>query len=138
MLEISNQLCIPDEEIEMISIRAQGAGGQNVNKVNSKIELRFNIDASALLSEEEKIRIREKLKNRINNDGELVIVSQSERSQLQNREKALERFYVLIEKALRPEKPRKETKPTIESRLKRLEEKRFRSEKKANRKPPEI
>lgn len=113
--------------------RSSGAGGQNVNKVNTKVELRFDVSGSELLSEEEKNILRDKLANKINENGELIIVSQSERSQLKNKEKVIEKFYILIEKALTPQKKRKATKPTKASREKRLEEKRIKSEKKDRR-----
>jgi ribosome-associated protein len=127
-------------ELEFIfsSSRSSGPGGQNVNKVNTKIELRFNIPVSVLLSEEEKILLMEKLKNRIYSEGELIIVSQDDRSQLKNKENAISKFYQLLQHALTPQKKRKPTKPTLASRHRRLENKRRHSEKKQDRKPPEL
>jgi len=127
-------------ELEFVfsASRSSGPGGQNVNKVNTKIELRFNIPASVLLSEEEKILLMEKLKNRINSLGELIIVSQDDRSQLKNKENAISKFYQLLQYALTPQKMRKPSKPSMASRHRRLENKRRLSEKKKDRKPPEI
>jgi ribosome-associated protein len=127
-------------ELEFVfsSSRSSGPGGQNVNKVNTKIELRFNIPASVLLSDVEKELLNEKLKNRINSEGDLIIVSQDERSQLKNKENAISKFYQLLQHALTPQKMRKPTKPSMASRHRRLESKRRLSEKKQDRKPPEL
>lgn len=123
-------------ELVFCTSRSSGPGGQNVNKVNTKVELRFDIPNSGVLSEEEKSIILVKLKSRINNDGILIITSQEERSQLKNKENTIEKFYALIIKALTPVKPRRRTRPTAASKLKRLTEKKKRGEKKSLRKPP--
>ena len=117
---------------------SSGAGGQNVNKVNTKVELRFSITNSQLFTLEEKETLLLKLVNKINNDGELIIVSQTERSQFKNKEKTIEKFYALIEKALTPRKKRKPTKPSAAAKAKRLEAKRIKSEKKVSRKKQKI
>lgn len=122
-------------ELMFSASRSGGPGGQNVNKVSSKIELRFNVMDSYLLSNEEKVTVQVKLANRMNKEGEIVLVSQSERSQLANKEKVIEKFYALISKALTPKKNRKPTKPTKASKEKRLEGKKIISEKKSSRKP---
>jgi ribosome-associated protein len=114
--------------------RSSGPGGQSVNKVSSKVELRFHIMNSTILTEEEKILLLEKLVNRITNDGELVLVSQTERSQLKNKEVVIEKFYRLLKKALTPRKKRKATRPPAKAVEKRLEEKRMRAELKEERK----
>jgi ribosome-associated protein len=114
--------------------RSSGAGGQNVNKVNTKVELRFNIAQSQILSVEEKEILLQKLANKLTETGYLIIVSQTERSQLKNKEKSIAKFYALIEKALTPRKKRKPTKPTKASKAKRLDSKRIISEKKNSRK----
>jgi len=115
------------EEFVFQATRSSGPGGQNVNKVSSKVELRFNIEASACLTDDEKSVILAKLANKINKLGELVIVAQTDRSQLKNKEKAAEKFYLLIEKALTPRKKRLKTGPTRASVERRLESKRVQS-----------
>lgn len=123
-----------ENEFIISASRSSGPGGQNVNKVSTKIELRFNVSDSLLLSDEEKDIISQKLITRINNAGELLIVSQSERTQLQNKASAIEKFYTLVEKALLPVRKRRPTKPSYASKLRRLEHKKLLSKKKANRK----
>ena len=118
--------------------RSSGPGGQNVNKVNTRVELRFSIEKTQFLSSLEKNKIRFKLKNRINLDGELVLVSQVERSQWRNKEVVTEKFFMLIEKVLTPTKKRIKTMPTKSSRLKRLESKKKMSQKKQLRKSPDL
>ena len=118
--------------------RSGGPGGQNVNKVSTKVELRFNIANSVLLSDEEKAIIAVKMINKINKLGELVLVSQTERSQFQNKEKVTEKFYALIIKALTPRKKRHETKPTKGSVERRLESKRVQARIKATRKDVDL
>ena len=114
--------------------RSSGPGGQHVNKVNTRVELRFSVDKSLYFSSIEKSKIRFKLKNRINLEGELVLVSQVERSQWRNKEVVTQKFFVLIENALTPVKKRIKTSPTKSSRLKRLESKKKISQKKQLRK----
>ena len=114
-------------EIIFSTSRSSGPGGQNVNKVNSRIELRFNIPDSEKLSPLEKEILLQKLEGRINSAGDLLIVSQTERSQLGNKKKAAEKFYSLISKALTIRRKRIPTSPTLVSKNKRLEVKRNRS-----------
>ena len=123
-------------ELVFCASRSSGPGGQNVNKVNTKVELRFDVMKSAVLSEEEKSLILIKLKGKINSDGILIITSQEDRSQLKNKETAISKFYTLVSRALTPPKPRRSTKPTAASRLRRLTEKKKTGEKKSLRKPP--
>ena len=115
------------------AVRGSGPGGQNVNKVSSKVELRFHVDASPLLSDEEKARVREKLANKINGEGYLILTAQAERSQLLNKQAVVKKFYHLLQTALRKEKPRKDTKPTAGSVRERLQTKRKAAAKKATR-----
>jgi ribosome-associated protein len=103
--------------------RSGGPGGQNVNKVSTKVELRFNVSLSDILSDIEKETLLKKLKNRINNDGELIIVSQSERTQGKNKKEVEDKFYIIVSKALTIQKSRTATVPTYSSKLNRLEEK---------------
>jgi ribosome-associated protein len=121
-------------ETELLAVRSSGPGGQNVNKVSSKAELRFSVTTSKYLSDDQKQRILIKLKNRINNEGVLVLTSQSERTQRGNRQKVISRFTNLLNKALTPTKKRISTKPTMASQVKRLEMKKKHSEKKQLRK----
>ena len=125
-----------EQELVFSASRSSGPGGQHVNKTSTKIELRFNIPNSVLFTDEEKEILLNKLKNKINSEGELIIVSQESRSQLKNKETALAKFYELIDKALALEKIRKPTKPTKASKEKRLETKRIQSKKKEQRKTP--
>jgi len=122
-----------EQEFEFITSRSGGPGGQHVNKTNSKVELRFNIEKSALLFDEEKERIREKLVRKINKDGILQITAQEERSQIKNKRICIKKFYKLLEDALKKSKKRKKTRPSLKSVLKRLERKKQHSEKKDRR-----
>lgn len=121
------------EEIKFSSSRSSGPGGQNVNKVNTRVELRFNIPDSQCLTEKEKEVLLIFLKNKISGIGELIIVSQSERSQLGNKEAVKTKFFALLAKTLTPAKKRRPTAPTRASKEKRLENKRITSERKSVR-----
>lgn len=120
-------------EVSFYFSRSSGAGGQNVNKVNTKAELRFNIQKSEKLSETEKQIIISKAKSYINNELELIITSQESRSQLENREICIEKFYILIEKCMKPTKKRVKTKRSAASIERRLTEKSKRSNIKTTR-----
>lgn len=120
-------------ELVFSASRSGGAGGQNVNKVNTRVELRFNVMNSAVLSEEEKNLLLVKLAARINLDGDLVMTSQTERTQLGNKEKVTARFFDLVAKSLTLPRKRKPTKPSQASRQKRLDLKKKLSEKKERR-----
>lgn len=120
-------------ELVFTASRSSGAGGQNVNKVNTRMELRFNIAISEKLSVEEKALLLEKLAGRINSEQELMVVSQTERTQSGNKTKATERFFVLMAKALTLQIPRKATKPSKASKQKRLDLKKLISQKKQHR-----
>ena len=123
-----------DVELLFSASRSSGPGGQHVNKVSTRIELRFDVPASLLLQEGEKNVIMSKLASRITKEGILLLVSQTERSQYDNKTKVIEKFYRLLEKALTPVKKRKPTRPTAASKAKRLEVKHIKSEKKVLRK----
>ena len=133
MLQISNNVIIPDSEIEISAIRSQGAGGHNVNKVATAIHLRFDINASSL-PDYYKNRLLKLKDNRITQDGIIIIKSQEYRSQLQNKEDAFNRLKQLIKSAMVIKKKRKPTKPTKNSQKKRVDAKKKRSQVKNNRK----
>ncbi|BAX82514.1 alternative ribosome rescue aminoacyl-tRNA hydrolase ArfB [Labilibaculum antarcticum] len=125
-------------EFEFITSRSSGPGGQNVNKVNSKVELRFAVFESKILTKKEKETIFIKLYHHISNLGILSVTAQTERSQVQNKEVAIKKFYQWIEIALTPVKPRRKTRPTRASKERRLEGKQVQAQKKENRKKPEL
>ena len=126
---------IPDlsAEFQFLTSRSSGPGGQNVNKVNSKVELRFDIQNSSLLTDDQKNILLVKLATKITSEGILSVVSQRDRSQLSNKEDAIEKLYLLIAKTLKPVKPRKNTRPTKGSVERRLTTKRIKAEIKQNR-----
>ena len=119
-----------DGEFEFQMSRSSGPGGQNVNKVNSKVTLVFNIRGSVVLSEEEKSELLVKLANKLDSEGNLQIQSQEKRSQLQNKEIAIAKFYEVISKAFQKRKIRKASKPSKSAVEQRLKEKKVQSEKK--------
>jgi len=125
-------------EAEFSASRSSGPGGQSVNKVNTKVELRLDIQKSILLSDKEKGRVYKKLCNRINNKGVLIITAQSERSQIGNKDKASKKLNQLIEKALIVEKRRIATRVPRSVIRKRLKNKKRTSDSKKTRKTPEV
>ncbi len=132
MLEISNHVFIPDNEIDISAIRAQGAGGQNVNKVSSAIHLRFDINASSLpeLYKQRLLSLRDK---RITKEGVIIIKAQTFRTQEKNRTDAFERLIEIIKQVTVINKVRRATKPTRGSKRRRMDNKARRSKTKALR-----
>ncbi|MEW2920563.1 alternative ribosome rescue aminoacyl-tRNA hydrolase ArfB [Muricauda sp. ANG21] len=125
-------------ELQFKAVRSSGAGGQNVNKVSSKVELSFDVPASEGLSDVEKERLLQKLRTRLTNDGVLILQCDEARSQHKNKDLVIKRFFEVLRKALTVPKKRKPTKPTKSSIEKRLNTKKKAAEKKANRKPPDV
>jgi ribosome-associated protein len=137
MLIVSRSLRIPESELEERFVRSSGPGGQNVNKVATAVQLRFDVFRSPALSEEVRERLLKKEKNRITVDGILIIEARRYRTQERNRQDARERLVKAIRNAVLPPKPRKATRPTRAANLKRLEDKRRRSEQKRQRREHE-
>jgi ribosome-associated protein len=122
-LEVPPDIIIPDSELSLAFVRASGPGGQNVNKVASAVQLRFNLDASAALDERVKNRLRVLAGRRLTDEGSILIIARNHRTQEQNRREAFERLSDLIGRALIAPKVRKSTKPTRAARERRLEHK---------------
>jgi ribosome-associated protein len=120
-LEVSASVVIPDSDLSFAFVRASGPGGQNVNKVSSAVQLRFDMAGSGALSDAVKNRLRVLAGRRSTDDGAILIIARNQRSQDQNRREALERLADLIRRALVVPKTRKATKPTKASRERRLD-----------------
>jgi len=123
LIEITPDIRIGDHELEFSFDRSSGPGGQNVNKVNTRVTLQFNLGKSLSLSNAQKTRIRKSLGSRVNQEGVLRISSSKERTQLANRRAAVNRLTELMKQAFQTPKPRTATRPTAASKRKRLDEK---------------
>lgn len=133
-LVISPTLIVPAAELEWVAVRSSGPGGQNVNKVSTKVELRFDLEGSVVLPESVRARLRAIARTRLDAEGKIVIASQLTRSQERNLEDAREKLAELIRQALTPPKKRRPTKPTRGAKERRLKAKRELSDKKRSRK----
>jgi ribosome-associated protein len=138
MLEISSSVSLNEDEFQIDFIRASGPGGQNVNKVSTAAQLRFDIRSSPSLEPEVKERLIKLAGSRVTDDGVLIIEAKRYRTQEQNRFDAVQRLTTLVQKALEKPKTRRKTRPTLASKQRRLEAKRQRGEKKRWRGRPAV
>lgn len=134
MLQITDNIALNEGELDYQYILSSGPGGQNVNKVATAVQLRFNVATSESLPEDVRQRLLTMARTRINKEGELIISARRFRSQERNRQDATERLLELIRKAAFKPKPRKKRKPSLAAKKRRLEEKRKRADKKQRRK----
>ena len=132
-LVINDKVQVPLSELVYTASRSSGPGGQHVNTTDSRIQIRWNVLETAALTEPERARVRKKLASRLTESGDLILASDTHRSQRRNREEVTERLAAMLREALIPPKPRKKTKPTRASREKRLDEKRKKSRTKKDR-----
>jgi len=136
MLVINDRIAIPLRELKFRYSRSRGPGGQNVNKVNSKVMLRWPVRAGETMPDDVCQRIQDVYHRRINRNGELVLTSSRFRDQSRNVADCLEKLRALVEKVANPPRPRRPTRPTRASIQRRRKKKQHRSEKKSRRKPP--
>lgn len=129
---------ILQQELNFKAIKSSGPGGQHVNKTASKVVAQFDVNSSHALNEEEKALLLTRLSSRLSKEGNLIMESSSTRSQYKNKELVVERLLEVVTEALKKQKFRKKTKPSKASKLKRLREKKIRSEKKDQRQKPEL
>jgi ribosome-associated protein len=128
-LDLGNGIVVPAEQLRAVTSRSGGPGGQNVNKVETRVTIEVDVDALPL-SDDRKARVRERLASRINREGVLRVTAQAARSQLANRDHALDRMEELLREALAEAKPRRKTRVSREAKRKRVEEKKKLGEKK--------
>lgn len=135
MIQVTHNISIDESEIQEEFIRSSGPGGQNVNKVATAVQLRFDVANSTSLPDDVRQRLISLARSRITEDGVLIINAQRFRTQRRNRQDAMERFVELIRKAAREPKIRRKTRPTLASKMQRLETKQRRSRTKRLRQP---
>lgn len=136
MIRITRTFAIPEREVEEKFIQSSGPGGQNVNKVATAVQLRFDINASNTLTNPIKKRLHQVARNKITRDGILIVEASNHRTQDRNRKAARRKFAHILRNALRPPKKRKKTKPSRAANERRLKDKHIRSRKKELRKSP--
>jgi len=134
MIEITPDIAIDERELQFDFVRASGPGGQNVNKVATAVQLRFDLQHSPSLPDAVRRRAMRRAGSRLTNDGVLIITASRSRSQQRNREQAVEQLVELLQKAAKPPKIRRKTRPSAAARRRRLEGKRRRGEIKRKRK----
>ena len=132
-IDVAPHVWVEEHSVRMQAVRASGPGGQNVNKVSTKVELRVDLDGVVGLTEPQRRRLRAKVEGRLDDEGRLVVSSQLTRSQSQNLEDAREKIRAIVESALVAPRPRIPTKPSRASKKRRLDSKRKQSEKKQKR-----
>ncbi|PHQ29769.1 alternative ribosome rescue aminoacyl-tRNA hydrolase ArfB [Leeuwenhoekiella nanhaiensis] len=125
-------------ECEFKAVRSSGPGGQHVNKTSTKVMLHWDLEASAVFTEEQKERLRQRLASKLTTENQLVLSYDQSRSQHKNKGEVFKNLVQLLEKALVKPKKRKKTRPTLASKKRRLESKKQNAQKKANRKPPDF
>ena len=130
---VSSRLTIPAGELGLAFARSGGSGGQNVNKVSSKVELRWNLTSSTALSDDDRQWLQQQLANRLTQDGDLIVVSQLTRDQIKNRDDAASKLALIVRTALERPKTRRATRPTRASKRRRVDAKKHRGEIKRNR-----
>jgi ribosome-associated protein len=136
-VQLRRGVSVPEAEFEVRVSRSGGPGGQSVNKTDSKVELRWSVDETSALTDEQRRRVRNRLANRITDDGVLILRSSEHKSQHRNREAVLARFRALVGEALEPPRTRKPTRRTRASKERRLQAKKHRGELKRLRRPPD-
>ncbi|PHR97232.1 MAG: aminoacyl-tRNA hydrolase [Leeuwenhoekiella sp.] len=129
---------ILQSECEFKAVRSSGPGGQHVNKTSTKVMLHWDLQASAVFTEEQKERLRQRLASKLTTENQLVLSYDQSRSQHKNKGEVFKNLVQLLEKALVKQKKRKKTRPTLASKKRRLESKKQNAQKKANRKPPDF
>ena len=132
-LVVTQRLTIPSGELSIAFARSGGPGGQNVNKVSSKVDLRWHPGSSTVLGDADRAWLLQRLRSRLTTDGTLIVTSTATRDQIKNRDDAAKKLALIVRTALERPKPRKESKPTRASKRRRVADKRHRGEIKRNR-----